>query len=445
MASTISATVSPLVPQGSASPLQLSSITTIRASSQRLGSIVANQLATDLTNIQTQVNGILTAGQQGPSISQLLLTNQQGQVTAALGDLTYQGVVYTNFFSEIHVGDPLNTHDPQRALFNANTDGSVSIGQSGWLDVHDEFDGNAAWIGTQNDTLQITNAYNNGSGAIRLTVPNHDFVTGDAPQVRNMQLAGVPNGTGTWTVTVIDAKTVDLQGSVWAGAFTAPANPPAGIDTFSPTIDRLLQVIGAVNLGGLIDLQTNVAHNYETGDRVDVPKLPGISAGIGQWTVTVIDPTHFTLDASVFSGVFLGPGTCLRFYAGMLAQQFAIGDDFPDYKLRAFADGSLKIRNATITVTSAAGSILIDPTVPEIVLSSGTTLAKIVLNAATPSIELFDALGILSVSIDADGNVSARSIGQTGAFTGSATVRNAAGTGMSTFVFANGVCTSFTP
>lgn len=462
--STIDASVTPMIPTGSASPLQLSSPNIIRSSAGRLGTTLASQMATDLDNVRVQINRLNSQAQIGPQITEILLKNQQGQVTAAFGDVTYQGVVYVNYLSEIHVGNPLNTRDPKMALFNANLDGSVSIGQHGWLDVHDPFDGNAAWIGTQYDTLAVTGAYNNGAGLIRLTVPGHDFVTGNTAEVRNLQFYGVPNGIGTWPLNVIDGKTIDLVGSVWAGAFTAPANPPAGIDTFSPTINRVLQIIGAFNAAGLIEIQTGIPHTYETGDRVNIPVLPGVDAAVGQWTLTVVNPTHFTLNDSVFSGAFFTPGTCLRYFAGILAQTIAIGASFEDYKLREFADGSLRIKNAAIDLSSANGTIILDPVVPsidlaspngeivlngatsQIVLTTTANAAKIIIDAAVPSIKLFNSAGTLSVTIDSNGTVTAGTFTPTGpSFTGTATFRNAAGTGTSSLTFVNGFCTAYTP
>lgn len=459
----IQATVTPLIQPGTLSPLQLSSPPTLLAQSQRLGTVLASQLATDLQGIGTQINALNTSAKVPPKITQLLLTNKQGQVTAAFGPVIYQGIPYTNYLSEIHVGNPLGTRDPNQALFNANTDGSVTIGQNGWLDIHDPFGGNAAWIGTRIDTWPVTNAYNNGSGLIRLTVMGQNFVTNNSAQVRNIQLYGVPNGLGTWPVTVIDANTVDLQGSVWSGAFSAPATPPDGIDTFSPTIDRVLQIIGAISSAGLIALETQIPHLYESGDRINVPMVPGVPPATGQWTIKVVDATHFTLDDSVFSGAWSANGTCLRYFAGGLFQTIAIGPDFINYKLRAFADGSLRIRNASITLTSAGGSIVLDPTIPsidltsptgeivlnaatsQIVLTTTSNLAKIIIDAGAPSIKMFDATGTLSVTIDSNGTVTAGVITSQNGISVVATVRNAAGTGISTLTFTSGILTAYTP
>lgn len=461
----INATVTPMIPAGTASPLQIASTSSLRGpgGQSRLGSSLSQQLATDLDTISSNINTLNMKAQTPPKITQILLTNAAGQVIAAFGPVTFNGVMYTNYLSEIHAGNPLGTRDPTQALFNANTDGSVTIGQNGWLDVHDPFMGNAAWIGTRFDTWPVTNAVDNGAGLIRLTVTGHDFLTGNSAQVRNTQLYGVPNALGTWTLTVIDANTVDLQASVFAGLFAAPVPVPAGIDTYSPTIDRVLQVIGAISSGGLIEMQTNIAHTYETGDRVNVPGVPGVPAATGQWTIKVVDATHFTLDGSTFAGAWTANGICLRYYAGILAQTIAIGPSFEDYNLREFADGSLSIRNASITLTAGSSKIVIDPTVPsidlsspsgdinlnaatgEIVLTTAANLAKIVIDAFTPQIVLYDSTGTVSATIDSSGTITANTIGQTGAFSGTATVRNALGTGTSSFVFVDGICASYTP
>jgi hypothetical protein len=68
-------------------------------------------------------------------------------------------------------------------------------------------------------TYTVTNAINNGVGLIRLTLlTTHTLVTGDIVVVGSV--GGVPNATGRWTVTVIDASTLDLQASTFAGLYT---------------------------------------------------------------------------------------------------------------------------------------------------------------------------------------------------------------------------------
>jgi hypothetical protein len=65
----------------------------------------------------------------------------------------------------------------------------------------------------------ITNAVNNGSGLIRLTATGHGLSTGYYAVVASV--GGVTNANGTWVVTVIDANTLDLQGSTFSGTYTS--------------------------------------------------------------------------------------------------------------------------------------------------------------------------------------------------------------------------------
>lgn len=65
----------------------------------------------------------------------------------------------------------------------------------------------------------VTGAVNNGSGLIRLTVTAHGLLTGRVVVVDSV--GGVPNAKGAWTVTVVDANTLDLQGSTFAGTYTS--------------------------------------------------------------------------------------------------------------------------------------------------------------------------------------------------------------------------------
>jgi Zn-dependent alcohol dehydrogenase len=69
-------------------------------------------------------------------------------------------------------------------------------------------------------TLDVVGAVSNG-GLIRLTTvaESRQLRTGDRVIVSGV--GGVPNATGTWTVTTISATVTDLQGSTFAGTFTS--------------------------------------------------------------------------------------------------------------------------------------------------------------------------------------------------------------------------------
>ncbi len=316
------------------------------------------QSAVALEGLLQRVNALDSAARGStPSIREILVTDAAGKVIGAIGEFIFQGVRTTNYFSEIHVGDPLGTGDPSQALFNANTDGSVTIGQHGWLDVLDPYDGDAAWIGTQYDTQAVTGAIASPTTPlIRLTVTGHTLATGDV--VRVLDVGGVPNATGIRTVTKINANTIDLQSTVFVGTYTSGG-----------TVDRLMHVTGAVNNGsGLIRL-TVTAHAYESGDKVNVATVGGVTAATGQWIITVITANTFDLVGSTFAGTYTSGGTCLRYFAGGLFQTIAVGPSFVNYKLRAFADGTLKIKDAEIILTGAGGVITFDPSIPAITVA----------------------------------------------------------------------------
>jgi hypothetical protein len=88
---------------------------------------------------------------------------------------------------------------------------------------------------------RITNAANNGSGLVRLTIPSHGYATGYALVVSNV--GGVPGANGPFLATVIDANTVDLQGSEFSGLYTS-----GGIAINWPTAKLLAQGDGSLLL-----------------------------------------------------------------------------------------------------------------------------------------------------------------------------------------------------
>jgi hypothetical protein len=366
-----------------------------------------NDTAAALQNHQTYLQAIWDTLRQPPKTQRVYVTDGQGKVVAAIGDFIYPGtgIRGRNYFSEIHVGDPLGTGDPNNALFNANTDGSVVIGQNGWITVLDPFGESAAWLGTQADVLPVTGATNNGSGLIRLEVMAHTLLTGDITTVYLTPgdvapiPGGISNGTGIWTVTKVDANHIDLQNSVFVGAYTAGG-----------TVNRVLHIEAITNNGsGLIRIKiTN--HGYESGDKVNLVGTGILGLGQSQWVIHVpqlggplhLDPDHFDLLDSTYVGGYT-LGTCLRYFAGGLFQTIAIGSSFADYKLRAFADGELKIRNALITLIATdpgtgeiTGEIILDPSVPQfldIAFVAGVPVQQVRINGGLINVELTDSDG----------------------------------------------------
>lgn len=68
--------------------------------------------------------------------------------------------------------------------------------------------------------LTIVGAANNGSGLIRLVVADSSsFATGQVKTV--LDVAGTTEANGTWTITVVDATHIDLQGSTFTNAYVS--------------------------------------------------------------------------------------------------------------------------------------------------------------------------------------------------------------------------------
>ena len=66
----------------------------------------------------------------------------------------------------------------------------------------------------------ITNAVNNGSGLIRLTLATtNGMITGQMVTVQDVE--GVTAANGDWTITIVDKTKIDLQASTFSGSYVA--------------------------------------------------------------------------------------------------------------------------------------------------------------------------------------------------------------------------------
>jgi hypothetical protein len=77
----------------------------------------------------------------------------------------------------------------------------------------------------------------------------------------------------------------------------------------SKTIQASATVTAMVSAAGLIKVATSAAHGFETGDIVQLSGTAGTVEANGQWVVTVIDTTHFTLNNSTFANAYVSGGT----------------------------------------------------------------------------------------------------------------------------------------
>lgn len=186
----------------------------------------------------------------------------------------------------------------------------------------------------------ITNAVNNG-GAIQLTTLSPSgWSTGDIIKVASV--GGVPNATGTWTITVNSATQFTLTGSTWAGAYTSGGYATYG-NVLEAAIDTTsgdgLVISGGQTLRGEYGIRANLTSSV-TGfivsntiiDRVryGAIQLSGTtSIGIGQVNITnnwllgngypstpsvIIDMTNITESAVLIQGNEIGAitGSCIQ-------------------------------------------------------------------------------------------------------------------------------------
>ena len=98
-----------------------------------------------------------------------------------------------------------------------------------------------------------------------------------------------------WSGSQWQFRVVDLDGN--------PV-PVADVSKF----DR--PVTGAANNGnGLIRIAVASTANLATGDEVSIAGVNGTTEANQNWTITVIDPTHFDLQESTFTNAYIGGGT----------------------------------------------------------------------------------------------------------------------------------------
>ena len=112
---------------------------------------------------------------------------------------------------------------------------------------------------------RITNAVNNGSGLVRLTITGHGYKTGYAVVTTNV--GGIPGANGSFLVTVIDANTIDLQNSTFSGAYTS-----GGISINWPTAKLLAQGDGSLLLQNV-----SITINGPNGTLTITPTIPALT------------------------------------------------------------------------------------------------------------------------------------------------------------------------
>lgn len=187
---------------------------------------------------------------------------------------------------------------------------------------------------------------------------------------------------------------------------------------------------------------TKNSHGFEDGDTVFIANVGGNTAANGYRIVSASTANTFALlDLDGISvagnGAYTTGGTVTRYFGGGRFQTLAVGDSFTDYKIRAYADGQLKIKDALITLTDVAndGYIELNPSTGPTALFRNTSTGYQVeivggvvdlRNYTTPgTVVSIDFAGFRLFNSTANSNVEISS--NTGA--GSISVSDASGSG----------------
>lgn len=257
----------------------------------------ANPASADITNGYLTFDDILADDWRGAS----LYTNTTQEGIAKANERPPLANSITLFKDFTFYGNIQNTHRLFTALINTTnlTSGTSTI----------TFDDgtNSLTIGcyvfSQNVGSGITNCADNGGGLIRVTTSGaHSLSTNDCINITGV--VGTTEANGDWTVTVIDATNIDLQGSSFSSAYTSGGTIDLRINNLGNGVSN-----AADNGSGLIRITTTNLHGLTTGDYVRIYDVVGTTEANGTWAVTVIDTTNFDLDSSSFSNAYTSGGT----------------------------------------------------------------------------------------------------------------------------------------
>lgn len=192
---------------------------------------------------------------------------------------------------------------------------------------------------------------------------------------------------------------VDANGVVNVGKNGAiQVIDPAGnsVGEIGVTTESSQAITAATNATPVV--VTIVAHGYEDGDTVVCFDAAGNTAVNGyrlvkNATTDTFELTDFAGSNVVGNGAYTGGGFCFRYFGGSRFETFAIGASFPSYKLRAFADGKLKIKDAFITLSGSISIITLDPSTGNLTITPNPATGR-TLTLNSQKIELLDKDGL---------------------------------------------------
>lgn len=125
--------------------------------------------------------------------------------------------------------------------------------------------------------IAISNAADNGAGLIRLTVGSSaGWTTGDIKDIS--EVTGTTEANGTWTITVINGTTIDLQGSTFANAYVSGGYVAGSLDALGISLDDF----SAATLTDIGIFDEDHQLGYFSGDNLEATLTAAEQSGIKQ-------------------------------------------------------------------------------------------------------------------------------------------------------------------
>lgn len=126
-------------------------------------------------------------------------------------------------------------------------------------------------------SIAISNAADNGSGLIRLTVSSTSgWTTGDIKDVSNV--TGTTEANGTWTITVIDGTNIDLQGSTFSNAYVSGGYVAGSIDDLGVSLDDF----SAATLNQIAAFDSDGSMGFLTGEALEATLTSSEQSGVAK-------------------------------------------------------------------------------------------------------------------------------------------------------------------
>jgi hypothetical protein len=244
------------------------------------------------------------------------------------------------------------TLDATLGLWKTTTSHAVSDAPGAVIDFGrtDSFGAPIRALAQTPATKTVTGAVNNGSGRIRLTVTGHGYSTGQKLFVYGV--GGVTAANGTWIATVVDANTLDLDGSVFAGTYTS-----GGTTAISATLFTTPNTCARIDSATLY---------YNNGSTTVAPRADATFVSVGSNRYRHNNPAYQLI---VEDGTFIGGSIVFSSTCGFLisscvnnagtyrvttasAHGFSNGDSVTIQGVAGAAAGV----NGTHTISNASGS-----------------------------------------------------------------------------------------